>query len=92
MNRYRNVPGLTNQSKASATTLCQKCLKKDEFFLSNLDFVRLAYLYKRHYSYECKASAQDRPYISRPSRTQQLMNPKLVPKLSSDVPNDLMRK
>ncbi|QSS59347.1 hypothetical protein I7I51_08782 [Histoplasma capsulatum] len=45
----------------------------------------------RHYSYECKASAQERPYTSRPSRTQQLANPKLVPELMSDVPNDLLR-
>lgn len=46
----------------------------------------------RHYSYECKATTQERPYASRPSRTQQLANPKLVPKLSSDVPNELLRK
>ncbi|MCJ1375227.1 hypothetical protein MMC20_006461 [Loxospora ochrophaea] len=46
----------------------------------------------RHYSYECKATAQERPYASRPSRTQQLVNPKLVPKLTSDTPNDLLRK
>jgi hypothetical protein len=37
----------------------------------------------RHYSYECKASVQERPYTSRPSRTQQLLNPKLKPKLAS---------
>ncbi|KAL8720236.1 MAG: hypothetical protein Q9225_002868 [Loekoesia sp. 1 TL-2023] len=42
--------------------------------------------------YECKATAQERPYASRPSRTQQLANPTLVPKLSSDVPNELLRK
>ena len=52
----------------------------------------MADLLPRHYSYECTASAQDRPYASRPSRTQQLLNPKLVPKLTSDVPNDLLRK
>ncbi|KAI9712562.1 MAG: hypothetical protein M1812_006871 [Candelaria pacifica] len=46
----------------------------------------------RHYSYECKSSTQERPYASRPSRTQQLLNPKLVPKLTSDVPNDLLRQ
>ncbi|RVX71424.1 hypothetical protein B0A52_04996 [Exophiala mesophila] len=40
--------------------------------------------------YECKAGNQDRPYVSRPSRTQQLLNPKLKPKLSSDIPNDLL--
>jgi hypothetical protein len=66
-------PG-TGRSKASADTLCQKCLKRG------------------HYSYECKASAQERPYQSRPSRTQQLLNPKLKPKLTTEVPEDLLRK
>ncbi|KAI0472692.1 zinc knuckle-domain-containing protein [Xylariaceae sp. FL0804] len=46
-------------------------------------------LKRGHYSYECKAAAQERPYVPRPSRTQQLFNPKLVPKLSSDVPAPL---
>ncbi|KAG5979496.1 hypothetical protein E4U55_005102 [Claviceps digitariae] len=46
----------------------------------------------RHYSYECKASSQERPYVSRPSRSQQLRNPKLVPKLTSDTPNPLEKK
>jgi hypothetical protein len=49
-------------------------------------------LKKGHYSYECKASAQERPYQSRPSRTQQLLNPKLKPKLTTEVPEDLLRK
>ncbi|KAI1812533.1 zinc knuckle-domain-containing protein [Poronia punctata] len=44
-------------------------------------------LKRGHYSYECKASAQERPYIPRPSRTQQLFNPKLVPKLTSETPD-----
>lgn len=66
-------PG-TGPSKASATTLCQKCLKRG------------------HYSYECKATAQERPYKSRPSRTQQLLNPQLKPKLTTEVPDDLLRK
>ncbi|KAI4724147.1 hypothetical protein E4T49_08104 [Aureobasidium sp. EXF-10728] len=39
-----------------------------------------------HYSYECKAQAQERPYISRPSRSQQLLNPKLKPKLANIAP------
>jgi hypothetical protein len=39
----------------------------------------------RHYSYECTASSQDRPYAARPSRTQQLFNPKLVPKLTNEA-------
>ncbi|KAI1182549.1 zinc knuckle-domain-containing protein [Nemania serpens] len=41
-------------------------------------------LKRGHYSYECKISGQERPYVARPSRTQQLLNPKLVPKLASD--------
>ncbi|KAI0017677.1 zinc knuckle-domain-containing protein [Xylariomycetidae sp. FL0641] len=48
-------------------------------------------LKRGHYSYECKGSVQERPYIARPSRTQQLLNPKLVPKLSSDVPDALQK-
>ncbi|KAI0770339.1 zinc knuckle-domain-containing protein [Fomes fomentarius] len=34
-----------------------------------------------HFTYECKGS---RPYISRPSRTQMLENPKLLAKLKAD--------
>ncbi|ORY59568.1 zinc knuckle-domain-containing protein [Pseudomassariella vexata] len=49
-------------------------------------------LKRGHYSYECKASAQERPYIPRPSRTQQLLNPKLIPKLASDTPDALSSK
>jgi len=48
-------------------------------------------LKRGHYSFECKVSAQERPYISRPSRTQQLQDPALVPKLTSEVSNDLQR-
>ena len=74
MNRYNKGPTIGGPSKATASTLCQKCLKRG------------------HYSFECKAVAQERPYVSRPSRTQQLLNPKLVPKLTSDIPQDLLRK
>ncbi|KAI1271700.1 zinc knuckle-domain-containing protein [Xylaria sp. FL0933] len=49
-------------------------------------------LKRGHYSYECKASAQERPYVARPSRTQQLFNPKLVPKLASDTADALQDK
>src|ERR1700733_11871087 len=94
MNRYRTVPGLSSQQKATSNTTCQKCLKKDRTPPNDTHSVFHPRLTKslRHYSYECKATAQERPYVSRPSRTQQLFNPKLAPKLSSDVPNDLLRK
>ncbi|KAL2004028.1 hypothetical protein VTN02DRAFT_826 [Thermoascus thermophilus] len=48
-------------------------------------------LKRGHYSFECKVSAQERPYVSRPSRTQQLQNPELMPKLTNEAPNDLTR-
>ncbi|KAK6815262.1 hypothetical protein RU639_008404 [Aspergillus parasiticus] len=73
MNRYRNAPSLRGPTKATASTLCQKCLKRG------------------HYSYECTITAQERPYQYRPSRTQQLQNPKLRPQLSTETPNDLLR-
>ncbi|KAJ4125080.1 hypothetical protein NW768_009422 [Fusarium equiseti] len=47
---------------------------------------------ERHYSYECKATTQERPYVSRPSRSQQLRNPKLVPKLTNETLNPLEKK
>jgi len=74
MNGGYRPPPPRAASKATASTVCQKCLKRG------------------HFSYECKAAAQERPYVARPSRTQQLLNPRLLPKLNSDVPNDLLRK
>lgn len=49
-------------------------------------------LKRGHYSYECKATAQERPYVSRPSRSQQFRNPKLVPKLTNETLNPLEQK
>ncbi|PHH80829.1 hypothetical protein CDD82_1487 [Ophiocordyceps australis] len=49
-------------------------------------------LKRGHYSYECKASTQERPYAARPSRTQQLRNPKLVPKLTNEALKPLDKK
>ena len=87
---FRGPGSYGGRSKATATTLCQKCLKKD--MSTTLSDHASANISARHYSYECKATTQERPYTSRPSRTQQLINPKLAPKLMSDVPNDLVRK
>ncbi|TDZ13294.1 hypothetical protein C8035_v006652 [Colletotrichum spinosum] len=39
-----------------------------------------------------RVSSTARPYVSRPSRTQQLLNPKLMPKLTNDTPDDVQRK
>ncbi|KAI6147486.1 zinc knuckle-domain-containing protein [Pisolithus tinctorius] len=48
-----------------------------------------------HFTYECKSP---RPYVSRPSRTQMMENPKLLAKLKADgkpsveVPEEFTRK
>ncbi|KAL4081065.1 zinc knuckle-domain-containing protein, partial [Scleroderma citrinum] len=57
------TPHSRSAPRATATTVCQKCLKTG------------------HFTYECKSS---RPYVSRPSRTQMLDNPKLLTKLKAD--------
>lgn len=49
-------------------------------------------LKRGHYSYECKAGLQERPYKARPSRTQQLLNPRLAPKLTNDAPDETITK
>lgn len=76
------------KSKADPSTQCQKCLKRDMYLQS--PFTQgLANYSVRHFSYECTATPQERPYATRPSRTQQLKNRKLVPKLASDTVNPL---
>ncbi|EGU87209.1 hypothetical protein FOXB_02288 [Fusarium oxysporum f. sp. conglutinans Fo5176] len=39
-----------------------------------------------------ESTAQERPYVSRPSRSQQFRNPKLVPKLTNETLNPLEKK
>ncbi|TBU47769.1 zinc knuckle-domain-containing protein [Dichomitus squalens] len=63
MSKYAPHRKSANQPRATATTVCQKCLGTG------------------HFTYECKGQ---RPYVSRPSRTQQLENPKLLAKLKAD--------
>ena len=96
MHAYRGRGGPSRSTPASV--LCQKCLKRDTYsFVAGLFFFpsicqRKLTCSERHYSYECKTAPQERPYKARPSRTQQLLNPKLVPKLTDDVPDALQRK
>ncbi|KAM7209191.1 hypothetical protein V8F20_000529 [Naviculisporaceae sp. PSN 640] len=59
--------------------------------LTMVFYVSLTYS-ERHYSYECKVPVQERPYVARPSRTQQLSNPKLMPKLTTEVPEEFQKK
>ncbi|TPX13287.1 uncharacterized protein E0L32_006260 [Thyridium curvatum] len=92
MHSYRGRTGPSRSTPANVQ--CQKCLKRDKSLapspcssLCN----KLTFL-ERHYSYECKAAPQERPYAARPSRSQQLRNPKLVPKLTEATPDEVERK
>jgi len=63
MSKFAPHKRSANQPRATASTVCQKCLGTG------------------HFTYECKSS---RPYITRPSRTQQLENPRVLAKLKVD--------
>ncbi|EPT05203.1 hypothetical protein FOMPIDRAFT_1027394 [Fomitopsis schrenkii] len=77
MSRFAPHRRSANNPRATASTVCQRCLGTG------------------HFTYECKGS---RPYISRPSRTQQLENPRVLSKLkadgkpSVDVPEEFQNK
>ncbi|KAF4453511.1 hypothetical protein F53441_3842 [Fusarium austroafricanum] len=65
---------------------------KERYVFGTHDYELALTVLERHYSYECKAPAQERPYMSRPSRSQQFRNPKLVPKLTNETLNPLEKK
>ncbi|GKT50963.1 uncharacterized protein ColSpa_11144 [Colletotrichum spaethianum] len=90
MHPYRGRGGPRQSTPANVQ--CQKCLKRDKFIVDRFITNTALTSTERHYSYECKEPAQTRPYVSRPSRTQQLRNPKLMPKLTNETPDDADRK
>ena len=73
-------------SKASATTQCQKCLQRGPFTIATNG--QSSHSFTGHYSYECKAAVQERPYQTRPSRSQQLLNPRLRQALTNQAPEE----
>ena len=105
------APHHRSAPRASSTTVCQKCLrtgmksrtfgilleKQTNLYNWNefLFLVPWGFLILGHFTYECKNT---RPYVSRPSRTQQLENPRALAKLkaegkpSVDVPEEFKRK
>lgn len=89
MSKYAPHSSRLSQPKASPSTVCQKCLERGKCgqFAKVITFgLRIG-----HYTYECKNT---RPYVSRPSRTQQLENPKLQEKLrvAVEVPDEFTKK
>ncbi|KAI0648124.1 zinc knuckle-domain-containing protein [Trametes meyenii] len=63
MSKYAPHHRSGTQPRATASTICQKCLGTG------------------HFIYECKST---RPYITRPSRTKMLENPKVLAKLKAE--------
>jgi hypothetical protein len=71
----------SNQPRATTSTVCQKCLGRGEYSCNLFPLVLTDVQFQGHFIYECKNT---RPYLSRPSRTQQLENPRLLAKLKAD--------
>ncbi|KAF8895528.1 hypothetical protein BD779DRAFT_735516 [Infundibulicybe gibba] len=94
MSKYAPHLRSGNHPRATSSTICQKCLGTG--FLS-LHIPNGYYVYtpQGHFIYECKST---RPYVSRPSRTQQLENPRILAKLkaegkpSVEVPEEFKNK
>ena len=80
MSKYAPHKRSTNQPRATSSTTCQKCLQK-VIWISLQRVIDLNANNVGHFIYECK---YERPYISRPSRTQQLENPRLLAKLKAE--------
>ncbi|KAH0831943.1 hypothetical protein J3R83DRAFT_12828 [Lanmaoa asiatica] len=75
-----------NNPRAASTTVCQKCLKTGKVVPSLLDSDMklrgsINIVTAGHFIYECKS---ERPYVSRPSRTEMLENPRVLAKLKAD--------
>jgi Zinc knuckle len=79
MSKYAPHSRSHNNPRATSSTVCQKCLKTGQSptILSCSTLIISA----GHFIYECKAI---RPYVSRPSRTQQLEKPGVLAKLKID--------
>ncbi|KAH9065407.1 hypothetical protein EDB87DRAFT_1555371 [Lactarius vividus] len=74
MSKFAPHSRSANNPRPNSSTVCQKCLRTGQFHAQITDA-------NRHFTYECKSS---RPYVSRPSRTAQLENPRLLAKLKAD--------
>ncbi|KAH8825319.1 zinc knuckle-domain-containing protein [Flagelloscypha sp. PMI_526] len=76
MSKYAPHARGSNNPRATASTVCQKCLGTG------------------HFIYQCKST---RPYVSRPSRSEQLEKPSVLAKLkkegkpSVEVPEEFKR-
>jgi hypothetical protein len=102
MSKFAPHGGQKSNPRATSSTICQKCLRtgSSPFFLFFPSLANrppdqpLKHL-TGHFTYECKAT---RPYVSRPSRTAQLENPRVLAKLkadgkpSVDVPEEFKNK
>lgn len=69
-----------NNPPATSGTVCQKCLGKGTLVSGICRYFPLT-MKPGHFTYECKSS---RPYVSRPSRTEQLEKPNVLAKLKKD--------
>jgi len=96
MSKYAPHRRSGNNPGATSTTVCQKCLGTGGL-ADRLTFLSLGrrFLDAGHFIFECKST---RPYVSRPSRTQQLAKVSTLDKLklegkpSVDLPDEFKTK
>ena len=81
MSRYAPHGRSSNQPRATSSTVCQKCLGSGKNFAFTCSLCDYLTIITGHFTYECK---NNRPYVTRPSRTQQLENPRLLAKLRAE--------
>ena len=97
MSKYAPHRASTNNPRATSSTICQKCLGRGayKFLFASLLLNLILIISLGHFIYECKST---RPYVSRPSRTEMLKNPRLAAKLrnegkpSVEVPEEFKQK
>jgi Zinc knuckle len=101
MSKFAPHRHAANNPRATSSTICQKCLRTGSFLqhvpclmARRTLSVPNCITHTGHFTYECKSN---RPYVSRPSRTAQLQNPRLAKakaegKPSVEVPEEFKNK
>ena len=95
MSKYAPWKRTSTNPAPSSSTICQKCLGTGVYFVLVVPLSSISNMPAGHFTYQCKGS---RPYISRPSRTQMLENPRVLAKLKADgkpsveVPEEFKKK
>jgi hypothetical protein len=93
MSKFAPHRRAANSPRATSSTICQKCLRTGSSSvptpcvaprgcsITKFFFFFVGKTHTGHFTYECKSA---RPYVTRPSRTAQLENPRLLAKTKAE--------